>query len=194
MDVGSLQNIIFEIFCPAASEIWYPWYAFFGLPWSHDLAKCENLPFLTQTCFASRPALFVCQLSLGHFPESACLLVQFGPLVRSTVLSKESLTHMQVELTYRLQPCIADSEWGQLGTSHKLAFFPKWPYIHDAYNRAVLCVMSLDIQIINVTFPSWAFPECWMWGRRPNGFAGLSLNDRTFLFLVNLLDKTVSVG
>ena len=30
-------------------------------------------------------------------------------------------------------------------------------------------------------------------GRRPNGFLGLSLNDRTILFLVDLLDKTVSV-
>ena len=30
-------------------------------------------------------------------------------------------------------------------------------------------------------------------GRRPNGFLGLSLNDRTNLFLVILLDKTVSV-
>ena len=32
------------------------------------------------------------------------------------------------------------------------------------------------------------------WGRRPNGFLGLSLNDRTILFLVILEDKTVSVG
>ena len=31
-------------------------------------------------------------------------------------------------------------------------------------------------------------------GRRPNGFLGLSLNDRTILFLVILLDKTVSGG
>ena len=31
-------------------------------------------------------------------------------------------------------------------------------------------------------------------GRRPNGFLGLSLNDRTILFLAVLLDKTVSVG
>ena len=31
-------------------------------------------------------------------------------------------------------------------------------------------------------------------GRRPNGFLGLSLNDRTILFLVILVDKTVSVG
>ena len=31
-------------------------------------------------------------------------------------------------------------------------------------------------------------------GRRPNGFLGLTLNDRTILFLVILLDKTVSVG
>ena len=31
-------------------------------------------------------------------------------------------------------------------------------------------------------------------GRRPNCFLGLSLNDRTVLFLVILLDKTVSVG
>ena len=30
--------------------------------------------------------------------------------------------------------------------------------------------------------------------RRPNGFLGLSLNDRTILFLVILLDKTVLVG
>ena len=30
-------------------------------------------------------------------------------------------------------------------------------------------------------------------GRRPNGFLGLSLNDGTILFLVDLLDKTVSV-
>ena len=30
-------------------------------------------------------------------------------------------------------------------------------------------------------------------GRRPNGFLGLSLNDRTVLFLVIILDKTVSV-
>ena len=33
-------------------------------------------------------------------------------------------------------------------------------------------------------------PQC----RRPNGFLGLSLNDRTVLFLVILSDKTVSVG
>ena len=31
-------------------------------------------------------------------------------------------------------------------------------------------------------------------GRRLNDFLGLSLNDRTILFLVILLDKTVSVG
>ena len=31
-------------------------------------------------------------------------------------------------------------------------------------------------------------------GHRPNGFLGLSLIDRTILFLVILLDKTVSVG
>ena len=31
-------------------------------------------------------------------------------------------------------------------------------------------------------------------GRRLNGFVGLSLDDRTILFLVILLDKTVSVG
>ena len=31
-------------------------------------------------------------------------------------------------------------------------------------------------------------------GCRPNGFLGLSLNDRIILFLVILLDKTVSVG
>ena len=31
-------------------------------------------------------------------------------------------------------------------------------------------------------------------GRRPNGILGLSLNDRTLLFLPILLDKTVSVG
>ena len=31
-------------------------------------------------------------------------------------------------------------------------------------------------------------------GRRPNGFLGLSLNDRTIIFLVILVDKTVSVG
>ena len=31
-------------------------------------------------------------------------------------------------------------------------------------------------------------------GRRPNGFLGLSLNDRTILFLVILFDRTVSVG
>ena len=31
-------------------------------------------------------------------------------------------------------------------------------------------------------------------GRRPNGFLGLSFNVRTILFLVILLDKTVSVG
>ena len=30
-------------------------------------------------------------------------------------------------------------------------------------------------------------------GRRPNGFLGLSLNDRTIQFRVILLDKTVSV-
>ena len=33
-----------------------------------------------------------------------------------------------------------------------------------------------------------------MGGRRPNGFLGLSLNDRTITFLEILLDKTVSVG
>ena len=31
-------------------------------------------------------------------------------------------------------------------------------------------------------------------GRRLNCFLGLSLNDRTIIFLVILLDKTVSVG
>ena len=31
-------------------------------------------------------------------------------------------------------------------------------------------------------------------GRRHNGVLGLSLNDRTILFLLTLLDKTVSVG
>ena len=31
-------------------------------------------------------------------------------------------------------------------------------------------------------------------GRRPNGFLGLSLNDMTLLFLVILFVKTVSVG
>ena len=33
-----------------------------------------------------------------------------------------------------------------------------------------------------------------MQGRRPNGFLGLSLNDRTILFLAILLDKKVSVA
>ena len=37
-------------------------------------------------------------------------------------------------------------------------------------------------------------PETISLGRRPNGFLGLSLKDRTVLFLVILLDKTVSVG
>ena len=32
------------------------------------------------------------------------------------------------------------------------------------------------------------------WQGRPNGFLGLSLKDRTILFLVILMDKTVSVG
>ena len=36
--------------------------------------------------------------------------------------------------------------------------------------------------------------ECGVPGRRLNGFLALSLNDRTILFLVILLDKTVSVG
>ena len=31
-------------------------------------------------------------------------------------------------------------------------------------------------------------------GRRPNGFLGLSMNDRTILFIVILLAKTLSVG
>ena len=31
-------------------------------------------------------------------------------------------------------------------------------------------------------------------GRRPNDFLGLSFNDRTIIFLVILVDKTVSVG
>ena len=31
-------------------------------------------------------------------------------------------------------------------------------------------------------------------GRRPNGFLGLSLNDGAILFLVILMDKTLSVG
>ena len=31
-------------------------------------------------------------------------------------------------------------------------------------------------------------------GRRLNGFVGLSLNDRTILFLAIIVDKTVSVG
>ena len=31
-------------------------------------------------------------------------------------------------------------------------------------------------------------------GRRPNTFLGLSLTERTILFLVILVDKTVSVG
>ena len=33
-----------------------------------------------------------------------------------------------------------------------------------------------------------------MEGRRLNGFLGLSLNDRKIIFLVILLDKTVSAG
>ena len=31
-------------------------------------------------------------------------------------------------------------------------------------------------------------------GRRPNGFLGMSVNDRTFLFLVIFLDKTASAS
>ena len=34
----------------------------------------------------------------------------------------------------------------------------------------------------------------WTLGRRLNGFQGISLNDRTILFLVILLDKAVSVN
>ena len=36
--------------------------------------------------------------------------------------------------------------------------------------------------------------KCSTSGRRPNGFLGLSLNDRNIIFLVILLDKSVSVG
>ena len=43
-------------------------------------------------------------------------------------------------------------------------------------------------------FLSAPFPSPLPSGRRPNGLRGRSLNDRTILFLVILLDKTVSVG
>ena len=42
--------------------------------------------------------------------------------------------------------------------------------------------------------PIYGPPLPLLLGRRPNGFLGLSLNDRTIIFLVILLDKTVSVG
>ena len=40
---------------------------------------------------------------------------------------------------------------------------------------------------------TWTWPVLRL-GRRPNGFLGLSLNDRIILFLLILLAKTVSVG
>ena len=36
--------------------------------------------------------------------------------------------------------------------------------------------------------------ECFLVGRRPNAFLELSLNDRTILFLLIFLDKTVLQG
>ena len=36
--------------------------------------------------------------------------------------------------------------------------------------------------------------EIEMKGRRPNGVLGLSLNDRTILFQLTLVDRTISVG
>ena len=51
--------------------------------------------------------------------------------------------------------------------------------------------LSRDITFDTV-WPNREFPQ--ILGRRLNGFLGLSLNDGTILFLVILLDKTVSVG
>ena len=60
------------------------------------------------------------------------------------------------------------------------------------YSRGFLpshfCWLYLSFLIRRIPLPP-RLPK----GRRPNGFLGLSLNDRAILFLVILLDKTVSV-
>ena len=51
---------------------------------------------------------------------------------------------------------------------------------------------------VQMGYPNWLMVQiiknCVLRGRRHNGFLGLSLNDSTIIFLVILLDKTVSFG
>ena len=63
-------------------------------------------------------------------------------------------------------------------------------------------VLAAQIFVMHLELPSvrprpvtlFLSSPCTSVGRRLNGFWGLSLNDRTILFLVILLDNTVSVG
>ena len=51
----------------------------------------------------------------------------------------------------------------------------------------------LSVGVANKAMPQIRSFRARTKGRRPNGLLGLSLNDRNILFLVILLDKTVSV-
>ena len=64
-----------------------------------------------------------------------------------------------------------------------------WSIIYNGSRLHRHRISGLSGYLVNF----WLVPNG-MGGRRPNGFLGLSLNDMTDLFLVILLDKTVSVG
>ena len=51
----------------------------------------------------------------------------------------------------------------------------------------------LSVGVANKAMPQIRSFRARTKGRRPNGLLGLSLNDRNIIFLVILLDKTVSV-
>ena len=71
-------------------------------------------------------------------------------------------------------------------------------WIHSENKRnpfrfgAIFAVFNVDIDDTEVFIPFIIFRSPPI-GRRLNGFLGLSLNDRTIIFLEVLLDKTVSV-
>ena len=75
--------------------------------------------------------------------------------------------------------------------------FPSLLSSYARFTAAFICEWVVVVAVPDRTRGIWFWgegKEGKFRGRRPNGFLGLSLNDRTILFLVILLDKTVSVG
>ena len=68
-----------------------------------------------------------------------------------------------------------------------------WLSVTSPLNASLICCRKIK-QAFRVSQSRPRYLQRKFLGRRLNGFLWLSLNDRTILFLVSLLDKTVSVG